>query len=298
MPTVLLTTDGTRPFCDVRPFSWRQLLARPCGFRWIRCILCGMETRSRDDIATVAAIGLVAYVCADIAHHALGHGAACLALGGQIRSLSSIFVNCSLTGAAIDLAGPFANVVVGLVALLASHLIPRAPATRLFLVLAAAFNLFWFGLQLSFSAATRTDDWAWAIHYFHISEALRYSLVAVGALAYVFSVRVLSVAMMRFAHPPGRAMVIVVTAWITAGAIACATAAFDTNPVSAILRHAAPQSLLISAGLLFLPARAARLPFTDSSYAAIGRSVPWIVAAVIVGVVSIVYLGPGIAILT
>jgi hypothetical protein len=260
-------------------------------------MLCKMETRSKDDIATLAAIGLVAYVCADIAHHALGHGVACLVLGGQIRSLSSIFVNCSLTGAAIDLAGPFANIVVGLAALLASHLTRRAPATRLFLVLAAAFNLFWFGLQLSFSAATRTDDWAWAIKYFHVSEALRYSLVVVGALAYVFSVRVISVAMTRFAHPPGRAMTIVVTAWITAGAIACATAAFDHNPASAILRHAAPQSLLISVGLLFVPARAARLPFTEGSYAAFVMSVPWIVVAVVVGAVSIVYLGPGIAIL-
>ena len=256
-----------------------------------------METRSRDDIVTLAAIGLVAYVCADIAHHALGHGVACLALGGQIRSLSSIFVSCSLTGAAIDLAGPFANLVVGLVALLASHFTPRARATRLFLVLAAAFNLFWFGLQLSFSAATRTDDWAWAIEYFHIPEALRYSLVAVGALAYVFSVRVISVAMIRFAHPPGRAMIIVVTAWITAGAIACATAAFDHHPAAAILRHAAPQSLLSSVGLLFVPARAARLPFTEGSYADMGISVPWIVAAVVIGAISIVYLGSGIAIL-
>jgi len=35
-------------------------------------------------------------------------------------------------------------------------------AMRLFFILVAAFNLLWFGLQLVFSAATRTDDWAWA----------------------------------------------------------------------------------------------------------------------------------------
>jgi hypothetical protein len=77
-----------------------------------------MGAASKDNVATIGAIGLVAYVAADGAHHALGHGTACLALGGRIRSLSSIFVDCSLTGSAIDLAGPFANLVVGLGAVL------------------------------------------------------------------------------------------------------------------------------------------------------------------------------------
>jgi hypothetical protein len=52
--------------------------------------LLGPRTRPappRPGIATLAAIGLLAYVSADIAHHALGHGAACLALQGQTRSL-------------------------------------------------------------------------------------------------------------------------------------------------------------------------------------------------------------------
>jgi hypothetical protein len=255
-----------------------------------------MESVSKDDIATLAAIGLLAYVSADIAHHALGHGATCLALQGEIRSLTSVFVNCSLTGVAIDLAGPFANLALGLVALLVVRVRLLSSTTRLFLVLAAAFNLFWFGLQLAFSAATRTDDWAWAMQYFQVTDPVRYSLIVVGALAYVFSVRVISAAMVPFAHPRGRAATIVVIAWLTAGAIACATAAFDKDPAAAILRHAAPQSLLLSIGIFLVPARAARMPFTDGAEAAIARSIPWITAAIFVGTLSMVYLGPGIAI--
>ena len=137
-----------------------------------------MGAASKDNVATIGAIGLLAYVAADGAHHALGHGTACLALGGRIRSLSSIFVDCSLTGSAIDLAGPFANLVVGLgavlccavlccavlcCAVLCIRIVHRTSiAMRLFFILVAAFNLLWFGLQLVFSAATRTDDWAWA----------------------------------------------------------------------------------------------------------------------------------------
>ncbi len=253
-----------------------------------------MDSVYKDDIATVAATGLVAYVSADIAHHALGHGAACLMLDGRIRLLSSIFVNCSLTGATIDLAGPFANLAVGFVAVLVTRVTTRTSATRLFFVLAAAFNLFWFGLQLAFSAATRTDDWAWAIRYFHVTEPVRYSLIAVGVLVYVFSIRIISVAMAPFAHPRGRATTIVVAAWLAAGAIACATAAFDRNPASAILRHAAPQSLLLTLGLFFVPGRATGLSPSEGGDVAIAASIPWIVAAIIVGAVSMVYLGPGI----
>ena len=142
-----------------------------------------MDADRQDSLVTIAAIGLLAYASADVTHHALGHGAACLALGGQIVSLSSTYVNCSLRGASIDLAGPLANLMIGLVAMLAVRLATHAPsATRLFYILVAAFNLLWFALQLAFSAATRTDDWAWAMHQSHATEPIRYGMIAVGAL--------------------------------------------------------------------------------------------------------------------
>jgi hypothetical protein len=253
-----------------------------------------MGAASKDNLATVGAIGLLAYVSADIAHHALGHGAACLALGGRIRSLSSVFVDCSLTGAAVDLAGPFANLVVGLAAVLCIRIVHRtSAAARLFFILGAAFNLLWFELQLVVSAATRTDDWAWAMQEFHVGGSLRYAMIAIGALLYVLTVQFVGSQMAPFAHPRIRAKTIVGTAWLTAGAIACGTAAFDHNAVAAIVRHAAPQSLLLSIGLLFVPARAARLASSDGAATTLSRSVPWIVVAIIIGAASMVLLGRG-----
>jgi hypothetical protein len=249
---------------------------------------------SKDNVATVGAIGLLAYVSADIAHHALGHGAACLALGGRIRSLPSVFVDCSLTGAAIDLAGPFANLVIGLAALLCVRIVHRTSvAARLFFTLAAAFNLLWFALQLVFSAATRTDDWAWAMQEFHIAGPFRYAMIAIGALLYVLTVQFVGSQMAPFAYPRTRATTIVGTAWLTAGAIACATAAFDHNAAAAIVRHAAPQSLLLSIGLLFMPARAERSASSDGAATTLTCSVPWIVVAIFIGAASMVFLGPG-----
>jgi len=242
-------------------------------------------------------------VAADFAHHVLGHGAACLIEGGRINRLSSIFVDCTRTGSLIDLAGPCANLVLGLLAALslfavrvirgADHL---PSVRRLFLLLLAAFNLMWFAMQLVFSALTRTDDWAWPMHEWQAEEPVRYTMIAVGTLMYVLTVRFIGSSLSPFARPPSRARIIVGTAWLTAGAIACATAAFDHHPATA-LQVAAPQSLLLSIGILFAPRHAARAALSRESAAApLGLSLWWIAAAAVLAVLSVMYLGPGLAI--
>jgi hypothetical protein len=247
----------------------------------------------KDHLLTTAAIGLLAYLSADVAHHALGHGAACLALGGKINSLSSFFVDCTIRGAAIDLAGPAANLAVGLIALaLTAACHYSRPSLKLFLLLAAAFNLFWFELQLVFSVVTRTDDWAWPIRYYELPHIDRYALIVVGAAGYWLTVRVIGARLDLY--PPSRTKHAVISAWVAAGAIACVTAAFDHHPVTAILQHAAPQSLLLSIGLLFTPSFTSRASAKPAQ--GIWRSWYWIASAAIASALSILFLGPGVAI--
>ena len=174
----------------------------------------------------------------------------CLVAGGSIRSLSSVFVDCTVRGAAIDLAGPFANLIVGTLACALAFRARRA--LRLFFALATGFNFLWFALQLVFSVVTRSDDFAWAMQVFHVSEPLRYGLIATGVALYMLSIRIVARAFLPFG-PSFRARRIVWTAWLKAGVFACITALFDRNPAAAILRSAAPQSLALSIGLLFLP---------------------------------------------
>lgn len=243
----------------------------------------------RDDLPTLIAVGLLAYASADIAHHALGHGGMCLALGGHIRALSSIHVDCTVTGAAVDLAGPFANLAMGVAAWAAA--LRAHGAARLFLALAAGFNLFWFALLLAFSAATRTDDFAWAMTVFRVGAPLRYVLILIGLALYLLSVRLVARAAAPFG-PRARLRRIVWTAWLTAGMFACVTALFDRHPLPAILHYAAPQSLALSLGLLFLPRRAAG----GAQAPVIGRGLPWLIAALVVAAASIWLLGPGFAI--
>jgi hypothetical protein len=251
----------------------------------------------RDNIPAIAAVGLLAYLSADVAHHALGHAGACLVLGGRVVSLSSIYVNCTIRGATIDLAGPFANLAVGLVAFVVARYAARSsPVTRLFYVLAAAFNLFWFELQLVFSAATRTDDWAWALRHYGTGAPVRYGLIAFGALAYFATIRLTASQLSSFAHPPARVAKIVFVAWLAAGLLACATGLLDPHPIPAILHHAAPQSFALSLGLLFVPRRAGAFASRTTPAPPLPFSIAWIASAAIAAIASIVFLGPGISI--
>jgi hypothetical protein len=250
---------------------------------------------AQDNLSTVVAIALVAYVTADITHHALGHGLMCWLRGGQIELLSSVFVRCSRPALAVDLAGPCANLILGLIAALALRITRRMPAsTELFYILLAGFNLMWFSIQLIFSVLTDSDDWTWLLHVLNGAPEARYSLIGAGVFVYVMAVRDLRTRLARFARPPGRARVIVVAAWLSAGAIACATALFDPRGPAAVWTKAVPQSLVLSLGLLFLPARARRVVPPPEDCPAIGISRGWMAAAIVLSVLSIVFLGPGI----
>lgn len=147
-----------------------------------------------------------------------------------------------------------------------------------------------------FSAATRTDDWAWAIHVYGVTEPIRYGLIVIGAAAYVRTIRIVASRMVPFAHPRARAKRIVLIVWATAAVTAAATAAFDQSALRAILLHAVPQSAFNAVGLFFVPARAATAALIGDPAAPIVRSVSWIVAAAVVLLASAALLGPGVAI--
>jgi hypothetical protein len=240
------------------------------------------------------AMALVAYVTADIAHHGLGHGLMCWLQGGQIELLSSVFVRCSRTDLAIDLAGPCANLILGLIAALTLRVTRRiSVATELFYILLAGFNLMWFSIQLVFCVLTNSDDWAWLLHVFNGAPVARYSLAGAGALVYVMAARYLRTRMAHFARRPGRARLILFAAWLSAGAIACATAVFDPHGPGTVWHKAIPQSLLLTIGLLSL-ARVRQIGLPPEGCPAIRISRGWMMAAVVLSVLSIVVLGPGI----
>ena len=251
------------------------------------------EDQPSDSVVSLVAIGVLAYLVADLAHHVLGHGVACLALGGAIRSLTSVHVDCTLSGAGIDIAGPLANLAAGVIALIVlARQRASAVGLRVFLALVAAFNLLWFAAQFVFSLATMTDDWAYALRSLASNDTLRWSLVAFGTLAYVATLRLIAVSLTGF--DANRMKRIVRSAYLAGGAAACLVGAFDRGGFGALVHHAVPQSFGAAAGLLLVP-WLVRPPSMWGVVRGMPLSFLWIAAASAVAALSVVFLGPGFA---
>ncbi|OYX56568.1 MAG: hypothetical protein B7Y86_07200 [Brevundimonas subvibrioides] len=113
----------------------------------------------RHDGLTVAAIAVIASLAVIVNHEALGHGSVCLGLDGQVTLLSSSLFRCSVPSAAIDIGGPLMNLILGVIALIASRTIaPGRPGWRLGLTLVAAFAGFWEGGYLVQAMAMQKGD--------------------------------------------------------------------------------------------------------------------------------------------
>jgi hypothetical protein len=117
----------------------------------------------KDDLATLAAIGVLAAIAAALGHEALGHAGACLATGGEVTLLTAIWFRCSPGSTLVNAAGPFGGLLVSLAGLALAGLSPRS-ATRLRLLglLLGSFAGFWFCAQLTNQVLLGRDDWSYA----------------------------------------------------------------------------------------------------------------------------------------
>lgn len=118
-----------------------------------------MGLHNSNDRLTVAALAVIAMCSVTFAHEALGHGGACLLLGGHIEILSSSIFRCGLHSGWIDGAGPAANLLAGILALAVRTVSPPGFArTRLLLLLVTAFSFFWEGGYLMRAMIVRDGD--------------------------------------------------------------------------------------------------------------------------------------------
>ena len=145
-----------------------------------------------NDLPTVAAIAVIAMCLVTFNHEALGHGGACLALGGHIRVLTSSIFRCDMRSVWIAPAGPFGNLLGGVLALLFVRVVPRRRTNgRLFLVLVAGFAFFWEAGYLVTAMCGRDGDLYFAAQDLFGEPALWWRLAgaAAGIALYLVSIR-------------------------------------------------------------------------------------------------------------
>lgn len=174
---------------------------------------------NRNDWLTVAAIGLAASCIVTFDHEALGHGSACLALGGHIRLLTSSIFRCDLRSGWIDPAGPFTNLLTGTIALACVRFVPRRiAALRLLLILITAFSYFWESGYVIRAMHLRDGD----LYYFaqfllgDVTVWERLLFAAAGLALFLVTVRLTADALLALWPHAAQARAVARTAWLSA----------------------------------------------------------------------------------
>lgn len=237
--------------------------------------------------STLGAIAAVAFIVACVAHEAIGHGGMCLAVGGHVTLLTSVYFHCTNGGPLTDAAGPLMNLIVGAACWLLARNRPLISQSRLFFVLAMAFNLFWGAGYFIFSAVTNTGDWAFVLRDLSLEPQWLWRLLmgALGVVIYVRSIRAVATHV-----PPGTPLVWL---YIVAGVVSCVAALFYAGPVLPAVREAAQESFGADVGLLFLAYRKSKQPHALPSPSLVAHSNAWLISSALVTILFLLVLGRG-----
>lgn len=261
--------------------------------------------RSLPDLLTVTAIALVAYAATNVLHEAVGHGGACVVLGGKPNALSSIHFDCgeeaitALARRGVAAAGTIVNFIaggIGLAALKATNP-ARQPHMSYFLWLFTTLNLLMGAGYFLFSGVGNIGDWTdvargtvspfiWRPGMAVLGGAL-YFLVARRSGQWLGALVGSDDLFMR------RSRLLSVPAYVAGGLLFCLSGLF--NPVGPVLIaiSAAAASFGGASGLLWLT-QFTRDSTRSAEPAELERSYAWIVAGCIASVIFVGILGPGI----
>lgn len=259
------------------------------------------------DFITVVGIAALVYTGSVFLHEVIGHGGACLAVGGRILSIGAYYLDCDTKGLSewasrvVAAAGNTAN---ALLAFLAWFLMRRALPERtnqfLFWWLLFTVNaLAWSGYYL-FSGVMNIGDWGSSRDgvLFGVGRlwAWRIGLSVIGAGLYVFNAwlaaRSLGQCFGGTSRRIGLGFRWTITAYLTGAAISILTGLLNPLGFVIVLMSAAASSLGGTSGLLWLPSwmeRNSREPELK-----ITRNWTWISAGALVAILYAVFLGPTI----
>ncbi|MGI9087429.1 MAG: hypothetical protein ACR2HH_06780 [Chthoniobacterales bacterium] len=238
---------------------------------------------------TVAAIAILAFIGATVSHEALGHGGMCVALGGRVTLLTSVYFRCSPGWPLVDAAGPLMNLAVGAICWGILRAARSLPLTwKLFFAFAVAFNLFWGSGYFIFSGLFDAGDWAYVLRDLALRPAgfWRAVMVLAGIVLYVRSVTLTA----RYL-PRG---VSLVGCYVAVGAVSCLAALFYSGAVLPALTESVKESFGAGVGLLWIASWRSRRSEPSASSILPPQSRAWLIAGVLGTLVFIATLGRGL----
>jgi hypothetical protein len=235
----------------------------------------------RHDAVTVAAIAIVAYALANVLHEGVGHGGACLLIGGHPIALSSVHFECGEESRFVAAAGTIVNFIAAAI----SYLLMKR-SRSFFLWLFTTINLLMGAGYFLFSGIGNIGDWAVVFRDTAPPIVWRPILAIIGGALYYFFARRAALWAGAFANAK-RLMTI---SYFTGGLLYCISGAFNPHGPLLIAISAAAASFGGTSGLLwmdsFVPPGGERV---------VQRNVSWIAAGVITAIIFIAILGPSIS---
>lgn len=256
-------------------------------------------TAQTDSLATVCAVAILAMMISDVVHEGIGHGLTALLTVSPSGVLSTVAWNSAYNSKLVDAGGTIANLIAAAILWLLLRSARRAsPATRLFLLLTCAFDLFAGTGYFLFSGVSNFGDWADVIQGLRPHGLWRVLLVVGGALAFWVALVIAGSALIRSVGIPrserrriGRLMLV---AYLSAVAIACIGGALNPEGIQYVFRSSLPATAGAGSGLLYMQYYARRNIRPATNVEPINRSYAWIGVTAACVLPYILVLGRGI----
>ncbi|MGH8091946.1 MAG: hypothetical protein ACREIF_00530 [Chthoniobacterales bacterium] len=260
----------------------------------------------KDDLVTVIAVGVLAFIAVDIAHEVVGHGIGLLLSGGRagILTTTRLISDVPRPGQSwriFDLGGPAGNLSwAALCLVLQRFQRGAAPRWRLFLWASAMFSLFWEFGYLMKCGLTGSGDYMALILGLKPAAVWRALLFLAGLMLYRAAIRLLTSDLhfvVRSADSGCRTRVtrLLWALYLAGGLAACAGAILDPRGPGEIFNSGALSSFVACLGLAFVPGLFGSYP--DKSLAvgeSVSRSAPITALAVLALLLFVLVLGRGI----
>lgn len=259
-----------------------------------------------DDLLTVAALGVLAFIASDLAHEVVGHGTGLLGAGGHggVLTTTKLIADQQLPSPLwriFDLAGPIGNLCWAALCLVLLGML-RKPSwrSRLFLWSSAMFSLFWESGYLIKTGWSGEGDSMALIPGLQPMIVWRIALSLAGLILYRCALGFLA-AKFPFVGTTGvsearsRTSRLCWTIYLAGGVAACAGAILDPRGPGEVFYSGAMSSFVASMGVAFIPGLVrSSANETVSPSVLVERSLPLVIGATIALLGFVFVLGRGI----
>jgi hypothetical protein len=244
------------------------------------------------DKKTIISMAVVASAAATLLHEGVGHGATAWLRGDIPTELTSNHLSYLRPDRWVEAGGTLVNLLAGTIALVASRSAGNRSNLRYFYWIFAALNLLPGAGYFLFSGILGIGDWIEVIRGAQHQIPLRIVMTSFGAGLYVLVVRQLAIAVHPYCPSRPNYNTVGRVPYYAACLFSCAAGALDPLGLKLFLVSTVPAAFGGSSGLMWADNLLPRTPAEQTLW--IRRQPAWWIAAVVLGLVYIVILGPGI----